>query len=103
MHSVLGYHSISSPQQPMAGDIDISPNRFVRQLRWLSRWRRVVPLVDTLSTGSDRRVALTFDDGYCDNLTVALPLLEKFHTPMTFFVPAACVDRRGYVSDEHLR
>jgi len=87
----------------MAGDIDISPNRFARQLRWLSRWRRVVPLVDTLSTGSDRRVALTFDDGYRDNLTVALPLLEKFQMPMTLFVTAGFVDRRGYLSEEELR
>lgn len=86
----------------MAGDIDISPNRFARQLRWLSRWRRVVPLVDTLRTGSDRRVALTFDDGYRDNLTVALPLLEKFRMPMTLFVTAGFVDRRGYLSEEEL-
>jgi len=103
MHSVLVYHSISSPQEPLAGDIDISPGRFAQQLRWLSRWRRVVPLVDTLSAGSDRRVALTFDDGYRDNLTVALPLLERFQIPMTLFVTAGFIDRTGYLSEEELR
>jgi len=104
MNSVIVYHSISTPPEPMAGEIDISPERFERQLRWLSRWRRVVPLVETLCARKDRRaVAITFDDGYRDNLTVALPLLEKFQVPMTLFVTAGFVDRDGYLSEEELQ
>ena len=104
MNSVLVYHSISTPPEPMPGEIDISPQRFAQQLRWLSRWRRVVPLVETLGASkSSRLVAITFDDGYRDNLTVALPLLEKFQLPMTLFVTAGFVDRDGYLSEEDLR
>lgn len=103
MHSVLIYHTISAPPEPLPGDIDISRERFARQLQWLSRWRRVVRLDETLSGASSRLVAITFDDGYRDNLTVALPLLEKFGLPMTLFVAGGFVGREGYLSEEELR
>jgi peptidoglycan/xylan/chitin deacetylase (PgdA/CDA1 family) len=103
MHSVLVYHTISAPPEPLPGDIDISCEKFGRQLQWLSRWRRVVRLDETLSGASSRLVAITFDDGYRDNLTVALPLLEKFRLPMTLFVTAGFVGREGYLSNDELR
>lgn len=104
MHSVLVYHSISTPPEAMLGDIDISPERFERQLQWLSRWRKVVSLPETLrSPESNRLVAITFDDGFRDNLTVALPILEKFNLPMTLFVTAGFVGTAGYLSKEELR
>jgi peptidoglycan/xylan/chitin deacetylase (PgdA/CDA1 family) len=104
MHSILVYHSISSPIEPLEADADISPKRFERQLQWLSRWRKVVALEETLRAPAGRNlVALTFDDGYRDNLTVALPLLEKFQMPMTLFVAAGFVGRDGFLSREELR
>jgi peptidoglycan/xylan/chitin deacetylase (PgdA/CDA1 family) len=104
MHSVLVYHSISSPPEPMEADADISPERFEHQLHWLSRWRRVVQLNETLNVTPRRRlVAITFDDGYRDNLTVALPLLERFQLPITLFVTAGFLGRAEYLSREELR
>jgi peptidoglycan/xylan/chitin deacetylase (PgdA/CDA1 family) len=88
----------------MLADADISPERFERQLQWLARWRRVVSLEETLRAPARQKlVALTFDDGYQDNLTVALPLLEKLQLPMTLFVTAGFVGREDYLSDAELR
>ncbi|HXT62948.1 MAG TPA: polysaccharide deacetylase family protein [Pyrinomonadaceae bacterium] len=103
MESILVYHSISSPVEPMVGDIDISPARFAQQLAWLKKTKRVVRLDETLRSATRRAIAITFDDGYRDNLTTALPLLEKFNLPMTLFVVAGCVNSDGYLSESELR
>ena len=104
MHSVLVYHTISAPADPLPGDIDISPERFERQLRWLERRGRVARLSETLcASQSDRLTAITFDDGYRDTLTVALPLLEKYQMPITLFVIAGFLGREGFLSPDELR
>jgi peptidoglycan/xylan/chitin deacetylase (PgdA/CDA1 family) len=63
-----------------------------RQLAHLKELATVVPLapaMEALRTGRPlppRAVALTFDDGYEDNLRLAVPLLEKLRLPATFFL-----------------
>jgi peptidoglycan/xylan/chitin deacetylase (PgdA/CDA1 family) len=104
MHSILVYHTIDDVNAATACAETISPERFEQQLRWLSRRRHVVSLEATL-TRSQREslVAITFDDGYRDNLTVALPVLERFRLPMTVFVVAGFVGTDGYLSKDELR
>lgn len=48
-----------------------------------------------LDAGRDGRrfAAFTLDDGYRDNLEVALPVFRKFGVPMTVFVTSGFVDR----------
>jgi len=38
-------------------------------------------------------VALTLDDGYADNLTAALPVMEKYAAPFTVFVTTGMITR----------
>ena len=61
----------------------VSPEHFEQHLALLAR-ENVVPLSALLRT--PRGVAITFDDGYFDNLETALPLLEKYKLPATVFV-----------------
>ncbi|HEX3229078.1 MAG TPA: polysaccharide deacetylase family protein [Pyrinomonadaceae bacterium] len=104
MNSVLVYHSISSPGEPMPGDIDISREAFARQLDWLARRRSVVPLIETLNPNKGRNaVALTFDDGFRDNLTVAASMLEKYSMPATVFVTPGFIGNESYLSREEVR
>src|SRR5262245_43784780 len=104
MSTVLVYHTISSPAAALPGDIDISPEAFARQLDWLARRRSVVPLIETMNRNRQRRrVAITFDDGFRDNLTVAVPLLEKYSMPATVFVTAGFIGTGEYLTREDLR
>jgi peptidoglycan/xylan/chitin deacetylase (PgdA/CDA1 family) len=70
-------------------------HQFRRQLDLLRRLGTVVPLTEALHDLAEgrplppRAVAITFDDGYRDNLDVAVPVLERLQLPATFFlVPA---------------
>jgi peptidoglycan/xylan/chitin deacetylase (PgdA/CDA1 family) len=46
--------------------------------------------------GGPRFVVLTFDDGYRDNVTRALPILELHDAPFTIFVPTGAPTRTLY-------
>lgn len=46
---------------------------------------------------------ITFDDGYKNNITLALPVLKKYHLVATFFVIVNRIGTRGYLSWSDLR
>ena len=88
--AVLCYHRVARTSRDTHA-ITVSPEAFRSQLAQLRERWRVVPL-QTLTAASaageplERGIALTFDDGYVDNLQVAAPILAEFGMPATFFV-----------------
>lgn len=85
---VLNYHSVSSDKTI----IDITKKEFAKQIKYLSGHYSFVSL-DEINNSSNRlsrsqkpRIALTFDDGYLDNLKTVTPILKKNKIPATFFV-----------------
>lgn len=105
MHKAIVYHTISAPEVPLKANIDISPPRFETHLQWLvGRRKRVVPIRRFLSAPPRKNLlAITFDDGFQDNLTVALPLLEKYNLPATVFVTANLIGKENYLTREDLQ
>lgn len=98
---VLMYHSVAPNDH--AAYVDpanrLAPEAFERQMAFLRRHRRVVPLsqvVDQVAAGASPpagTVCITFDDGYLDNLTVAAPILERHGLPATLFLATGYVGR----------
>lgn len=64
----------------------VSPENFRAQLRFLREKFPVVPLDADWSRTTAPAVAISFDDGYADNLLNALPIVEEVGVPVTFFV-----------------
>ena len=91
---VLSYHSISSSPR---GSGTTTPEALESHMRWLRRHCDVVPLVDvrarTLDRGPRPAVAVTFDDGFADNFSQALPILVRYEIPATFFIATGLIDR----------
>lgn len=92
---VLGYHRVASLPDD-AYWLSVHPRRFAEHLDVIGGVAEVVPLAEVrrAGRGSRRRprVALTFDDGYRDNLTTALPMLESAGVPATLFVTSRVIE-----------
>ena len=89
---VLMYHGIGEPGCNTVNGRHIGVDLFERQLRLFKDRFHVVPLDRLMAGERDPQrltIALTFDDGLRNNLTHALPLLEKYHVPATFFITGA--------------
>ena len=87
---ILGYHRIAEETRD-AYESCVSPQHFEEQMDMVSRHAHVISLsilVQHLREGSlpARSVAVTFDDGYADNLYLAKPILEKYSIPATVFM-----------------
>jgi peptidoglycan/xylan/chitin deacetylase (PgdA/CDA1 family) len=93
------YHSISPPE----GDHDAlctSPERFEAQILYLKqhnlRGVSMRELYLAMSAGDTRGlVGLTFDDGYEDFLSTALPMLERLGFSATVFVVAGMLGKEN--------
>lgn len=87
---VLTYHRVASlVSDPQL--LAVTPESFAAQISMLSERFRVTSLAQLVSELASRSlehntVAITFDDGYADNLTHALPVLESHGTHATVFV-----------------
>ncbi|MDN5870624.1 MAG: polysaccharide deacetylase family protein [Nitrococcus sp.] len=94
--SILIYHRVLPAPDPLRPD-EIHAALFECHMRWLRRVCRVLPLEDAvqrLRSGSlpPRALSLTFDDGYADNVDVALPILRRLDLTATFFIASGFLD-----------
>lgn len=94
---VLCYHRVAAPAARDPWSLRVAPERFREQLEVLRRHADLVPLADLERRATHRGarpvVALTFDDGYGDNLRTALPMLEAAGAPATFFIVTSAIER----------
>jgi peptidoglycan/xylan/chitin deacetylase (PgdA/CDA1 family) len=98
---VLVYHRVLGGRRGV-GEF-VGEHSFEDQMRFLKahahtvQWEEVV-----FPTGPQPRmtVLVTFDDGYRDNFTRALPVLERYQIPAVFFAVTKFVFERKAIDDE---
>jgi len=92
---ILMYHGV--------GTNDFPTQTFIAGLRFLRRNFDIVPLDSIIKKllagdpGTGREIALTFDDGLRNNLTVLYPILQRTETPAAFFVVPGLVERNEWL------
>jgi peptidoglycan/xylan/chitin deacetylase (PgdA/CDA1 family) len=94
---ILLYHRVAQPRRdPQL--LAVAPDRFEAHLAMLLRRTNIIQLsemVDRAAAGKPlprRAVAITFDDGYTDNVRVAEPILAAAKIPATLFVATGYVE-----------
>jgi peptidoglycan/xylan/chitin deacetylase (PgdA/CDA1 family) len=87
---VLLYHRVAL----LSGDpelLAVTPDNFRAQMRYLKETVPVVRFEEDWQKAPRPAVAITFDDGYADNLLAALPILEEVGLPATFFISTGTI------------
>jgi peptidoglycan/xylan/chitin deacetylase (PgdA/CDA1 family) len=94
--STFIFHRVQPHSDPLfPGEPDAEA--FERTMQWVRSWFNVLPAQEALSrlragTLPERALCITFDDGYADNASVALPILSRLSLPATFFIATGFLD-----------
>jgi peptidoglycan/xylan/chitin deacetylase (PgdA/CDA1 family) len=97
--AILRYHAVCGPEGYPYADphLCVTPAGFERHVAYLTTNYEVLPLPEIVSRLRNKRplpantVALTFDDGYADNLEAARTL-NRYGASGTFYLTARCID-----------
>ncbi len=104
--SVLMYHQVDlqAPRDAIGRALTVSPIQLSHDLQYLASHNlRAVSVDDYLEAvkahrSTDDMVILTFDDGYADQFTQALPVLLAHHAHATFFITTGNVGKRNHLT-----
>lgn len=103
---ILAYHMINDGTSAYS----VSPELFEAHLNYLKEeGYTAISLLEFAKAKKgkfvlpDKPVVITFDDGYEDNYTTALPLLEKYGMKGSVFMVVNDIGRTGYLSLDQLK
>lgn len=88
---ILMYHMVSDPiVGAKFNSLRVSTEMFEKQIQYLSKsgWHffTMSELVDLKDQLPEKSIAITFDDGYEDNFSNALPILKKYNAKATIYL-----------------
>lgn len=101
---VLMYHAVSDYMWGI-NELFVSPSSMDEQLAYLVENGYDAIWFEDLAhvADYDKPVILTFDDGYDDNYTELLPLLQKYNVKATVFVIGNAVGMSHKMTEEQIR
>lgn len=107
---ILMYHHVDYQPQQKEDLNTVSPESFERQMKYLKDNHYNVIGFDAFITAlTDKRelpkktVVLSFDDGYEDNYTYALPILKKYQFPAIIFLPSDLIGTKGFMTWDQVK
>ena len=82
---VLCYHKIYDLDRDW-NCIATSVDTFSKQIEYIYKTYGFASSEELVNTKNDKRVVLTFDDGFEDNYTNVLPIIQAYDIPALFFI-----------------
>ncbi len=105
-YAVLCYHRISANNKllkknnPLSG-LEVNQDIFEKQIKFLKNRFEILSLKQLKKHIEDKNknfvISITFDDGYQDNINLALPVLEKYKVPAAIFVIARFLQKKDFM------
>lgn len=108
---ILMYHYVRSVSRSdsLGWSLSVTPQDFAAQMDWLGQhgyhpvlMRQVVAYLQRNGSLPEHAVALTFDDGYLDFWTTALPILSAHGFVATSYVIAGFIGQPGYMNGDQV-
>jgi peptidoglycan/xylan/chitin deacetylase (PgdA/CDA1 family) len=99
------YHGVSRDDEELEATTVVRRGEFRQQMGFLKQWFGCLTTEEVLNRDSEHQerpgAVVTFDDGYANNLEIALPILEEFEIPAIIYVTTgnAC-ERRLFWPDK---
>jgi peptidoglycan/xylan/chitin deacetylase (PgdA/CDA1 family) len=97
------YHGVSRDNNPSINGRHLPVDQFEKQLIYFKMNFNILSLTDLCEMALNgilpekHTIALTFDDGYLNNISNALPLLKKYQIPATFLISSVSLDEQDYI------
>jgi peptidoglycan/xylan/chitin deacetylase (PgdA/CDA1 family) len=94
--TILIYHQVLAEPDSLYPE-QMHARRFAQHMSLLRRYFHPLPLTDAVKRLQQgclpkTAVAVTFDDGYLNNLEIALPILKQYQIPATCFIATGFSD-----------
>lgn len=95
---ILMYHMVNEHiDGAKFNKLRVKPYEFEKQIKWMSEQGFNFVTLHEMQSGwgkhPEKTVAITFDDGYLDNLENAFPILEKYRAKATIYIVVDRHDR----------
>lgn len=100
---ILAYHAVTKNDYKTAPWTHISADIFESQIKYINQRYDIISLKDAVKiiiSGknlSKNIAVITFDDGYKNNYTAALPILQKYNVPATIFLTAGYIGSSDFL------
>jgi peptidoglycan/xylan/chitin deacetylase (PgdA/CDA1 family) len=101
--TILLYHGVTEHENfgiTNHANKHLNVNDFSEQMEWLSSNANLVSMDEVTEMFiknipfPEKSVAVTFDDGYKNNFTTAMPILDKNNIPTTFYIAAGMIGQK---------